>query len=131
MARKPSKSPKPDSAYTGQGKKKVEWQGYVNLALTDKQKAGMPGWAEGIDIWGDHIGKLIDSGYVLSCAFDDYHQSAVAGLYCIDPGHDNAGWKLTAHAEEIEHAVYRLIYIHSVLLEGDWAQGFRPEVDSW
>lgn len=131
MAKRASKSPKSDSSHTGRGKVKVKWRGYVNLGLTEQQKAGFKSWAEKSDVWANEIPTLLDSGYTLSVAFDDYHQSSVAGLYCVDSENENAGWKLTAHAEDSYVAVLRVIFIHCVLLEGNWSAGFQPEVDSW
>jgi len=131
MTKRASKSPKSDSPQTGRGKTKVKWQGYVNLALTEKQKEGFTEWARGSDIWGNEIPTLIDSGYTVSVAYDDYHQAAVAGLYCIDSENENGGWKLTAHSSDAYTALHRVIFIHCVLLEGNWSSGFRPEVDSW
>lgn len=131
MAKKPTKSAKSDSLRTGQGKKKVTWQGYVNLSLTDAHKEGFTEWAQNVDVWANLVPTLLDSGYTLSVAYDDYHQSIVAGLYCIDSDNANAGWKLTAHAVDAYVAIARVIFIHCVLLEGDWSAGFQPEMDSW
>ena len=131
MAKRPIKSEKTDSALTGRGRPKVKWRGYVNLSLTEKQKQGFESWGENSDVWANEIPTLLDSGYTLSVAFDAYHESAVAGLYCIDHKNENAGWKLTAHAVDAYVAVLRVIFIHCVLLEGDWSAGFQPEVDSW
>ncbi len=131
MAKRPTKSPKSDSLQTGRGKAKVKWRGYVNLALTENQKSGFDMWAKGSDVWGNEIPTLLDSGYTVSIAYDDYHQAAVAGLYCVDSDKENAGWKLTAHASDPYVALVRVIFIHYVLLEGDWSAGFQPELDSW
>lgn len=131
MAAKPSKSPKSDSQRTGKGKQKVTWQGYVNLSLTDAQKSGFEAWAATADVWGDEIPRVLDSGYTVSLAHDDYSDSMIAGLYCINASDANAGWKLTAHGGEVETALVRLMYIHFVLLEGDWSQDFRPGLDAW
>jgi hypothetical protein len=131
MAKRAVKASKADSSKTGKGKQKVEWKGYVNLSLSEEQKAGFGVWAADTDIWENAVPTLIERGYVLSVAYDDYNQSVVAGLYCVNVADENAGWKLTARGEYPDVALARLIYIHLVLLEGNWSDSFHPEVDAW
>lgn len=131
MAKRAVKASKTDSPKTGRGKKKVEWKGYVNLSLTDGQKAGFSAWIVGTEIWENAVPTLIEGGYVVSIAYDDYNQSVVAGLYCVNPDDPNAGWKLTARGEYPDVALSRVVYIHLVLLEGNWSDSFHPEADAW
>lgn len=131
MTKKASVVHKTDSAKTGAGKLKVEWKGYVNIDLTSTEKEGMVGWEASVDLWGNILPSILDSSYVLSVSFDSYHDCFVAGLYCQWTEHDNAGYKLTMRGADPYTALVRVIFVHDVVLGGNWLERSREKSKDW
>jgi len=112
-------------------REKVDWQGYINVNLTPQEKKEFDNWAQTADLWAVSIPNALSSGYTLSINEDTYNNAYAAGLYCIDPDSESAGWKLSIRGKLPDVALYRLFFVHEVVLDRDWRSVQGRNVDTW
>lgn len=122
---------KKDSSRTAEGREKVKWQGYVNWSMSHVDKKVYKAWGEHRSVYENEVPSIIESGYSIKLSFDDYHQSVVCGLFCQNPTDANAGWCLTARAEDPYEALCRAMFIHYVCFDGLWPTERELDTDGW
>lgn len=71
---------------------KFEFKGFVNLEFTASQRSMLEDWLVGdIGEPGDSIQVLLEAGYKLGFAYDDYHGTNQVSLTCKDLASTYAG----------------------------------------
>ena len=120
MSKQLSGSRKDDSKKTSRGMQKVVYKGYVNWNLSEPHKRAFEKWIAGSPDIDNLVSKVLDSGYTLKLRNDEYFQCMSAGLYCIDPKSDSAGWNLSMRAGTWFKALERLLYVHYIAFNEVW-----------
>jgi len=116
-----SSKKKSTSAAARQSKtKKVEFRGYLNRNISAAEKDLYRqelenGWA-----WYEKAEELISDGYNLKWSWDDYNQAFAATLYDTSSERPHGGYCLSFRGSEPFEAMSRLMWVHYVLLDGDW-----------
>jgi hypothetical protein len=131
MAKKTTTVPQKHSTVTAKKKQKVEWRGYVDYTLKDSDKAMFLEWASGKDVWDNEVPSLVEDGYKVSVSHDSYHSTCIGTIYCPIAGHENAGWCLTARHSDPGTAIYRVVFLHFIVLEGNWNTEDTYSDDNW
>ena len=131
---KAKKYPRKSAKTTGQGKKKVQWQGYINYQQDTIDKAHAEELRAKPEWFDKAMQDVLSDDYKVSVTWSDYHSCMVASLYCQDADSDNAGWCLTARASGYYDAMFRVLFLHHICFEGDWtiamSHGERTS-DTW
>ncbi len=122
------KHPRSSSNFTGRGKQKVKFAGYVNWQLTAQHKVSYLAWLETKPDIDDLIARVLETAHDLKVRYDDYNQCFAAQLYCTDGKHENAGWCLSMRGGDYYEAIRRLLFVHCVALEEVWT---AEEEDGW
>jgi len=101
---------------------KVEWVGFVQYEPNESDKRALQTFmSEGNDPL-DLIEKCIGDGeYDLKVRYDVRNDCFAASLYCGVSGHRHAGYALAARASDPFAAMRRVLYLHTVVLEGEWS----------
>ena len=129
---KVKKAPRDDSGFTGKGRKKVSWRGYVNYPVDEAMKvayrdAVVRGWD-----WREAVEDVVSAGYKLSVSWDGYNQAFVGALYATNANDPNAGWCLSMRAANCNEACSRVLWVHVFALRGDWdVDGEARGVREW
>lgn len=105
----------------------AEFKGYINVALLDEEKDLMPAWLESVD-FDEEIRYWCGDGCVLSMKLDPKTGNYMASATQRNEESTNAGLAVTARAGNPVKALYRLLYILSILGRGSW-QDVRPMAD--
>lgn len=103
------------------------FRGYINLNLSDEQKDLMPAWLEASDM-EEEIRTWCLEGCVLSMKLDPKTGNYVASGTQRDEHNPNAGLAVTARAGHPVKALYRLLYVLSILGHASW-QEVHPMAD--
>lgn len=115
------------------GKEKVPWLGYVRNTLTEGDKKKMVQWVSTNPDYDQLIEDVTEKGYDLKIRYDSYNQCFSAQLFCTDLKDSNAGFCLALRASGWYKALQRLLFVHYICFEGEWAT--EPEVgwddDNW
>lgn len=101
---------------------KVEWQGYLNVNLTDGQDKDFDLWWPKQTMQLSDFDILLNNGYKIGLSWDKYHDGVTASLTANDAKLPRAGWVLTAWADSVESALLLLFYKHYIICEEDWEQ---------
>lgn len=96
------------------------WKGFVNLELSDAQKAEAKKLLADADRVTDNVWKLVDDGYKVSFSYDGYHGAYLCAVTCQDKSSVNVGLTLTGRGGGILAAMASLWYKHDVVLERNW-----------
>lgn len=128
-----SKHPKTDSDTTSAGKGKVAWRGYVNYTVTESDKKLLKAALENGWNTDESLEEVLLDGYKLSVTYDNYRSAFCATLYCQAADDSNAGWALTARANNTNAAVVRVLHIHCNVLHRQWDRSVevQREADEW
>lgn len=100
--------------------KKAEWKGYHSVNLTIAQEGDFDLWCLTEAVQLTDLEPLLNNGYKLSFAWDNYHQGVSASMYCVDAKMEWAGFTLTAWAADVETALKLLFYKHFVICSENW-----------
>jgi len=96
----------------------AEFRGFINLDLSDEQKAAFPGWLDSI-VQADFMDDYCKDGVVLSVKADSKGGGYMASATQKRVGSANAGLACTARARDSVTALQRLLYTLA-LLGSDW-----------
>jgi hypothetical protein len=106
------------------------FRGFINLDLSDEQKAAFPAWFDSQD-FGETLSYHAFSGVVLSVKKDAKGGGFMASATQKDVGNVNSGLAVTARAANALTAMERLVYILA-LLGDDWEETQpRAQGDRW
>jgi len=108
---------KPD-AKAAKGQEKRAWLGFVDIALTDEQRAIV---AE--SVFGDEgalsfLQEMTEDGYKISVVEDPAHNCYVATATGSHPQNINCGYSLTARGPNVVGCLASLAYKHIALCDG-------------
>lgn len=96
----------------------AQFRGFINLDLSDKQKADFPAWLDSI-VQADFMDVVCTDGLVLSVKVDAKSGGYMASATQKREGSVNAGLACTARARDTVTALQRLLYTLALLGE-DW-----------
>jgi len=109
----PSKKEEPRNGY-------VAWQGFVNVYLTDKDKAHASEFYSGNGAVEQAIEKALFAGYRITLKHEKANNTFSAFMTHTDVDHPDSGWGLSERASSWWRALQRIMFIHHVVLQGDW-----------
>lgn len=96
------------------------WKGFVNLDLSDKQKAEVKKLFDRYaDAWTHLLGRVAE-GYKLTVSYDDAHTTWNVSLTCRALADPNMGLTLTGRGGSCQAACISLWYKDEKALRGVW-----------
>jgi len=96
------------------------WKGFVNVDLSDKEKAAVKKLFDRYsDAWSHLLGRVAE-GYKLTVSYDDQHTTWNVSLTCRALADSNLGLTLTGRGGSCQAACISLWYKDSVMLHGVW-----------
>lgn len=101
------------------------WKGFVNVELTEAQKAEAKKLRENVGACWGVVFDLVEGEYKLSVSLDAKNNAYVVSMTGRKARDVNAGLTLTARGGTIEGALASFVYKHQVILEGDWTSAAR------
>jgi hypothetical protein len=121
VAKKPRNGSIPASNTDGRFTAGSAWHGFINVYLDSaaKQKAH--------DVYSDAawvdsaVDAALGAGYRITLKMDTQSGAFSAFMTPTSPTHENAGWGLSERASSWWKALCRMLYIHHVVLDGNWA----------
>lgn len=135
MARKAAGKGSFTTAKQGQqGFQNIPWQGFINVNLNEATKKKAAEYFQRPNFVGDGIDQLLQQGYRLTLKYDLNSGGFSAFVTPVDASHKDAGWGLSERAGSWFRAVERIIYIHFVVLDGEWDNAKQmdlPGLDDW
>jgi len=121
MSARTGQTRKADSARTTDGKKKVEWQGYVTFELNEAHKKTLAKFMAEANDPIDWLPRIAEDGtYEVKTKWDSYNNCYVTNIYCAKVGHVNAGWSLPTRAADYWESQRRAAFVHREVLKGNW-----------
>lgn len=96
-----------------------EFKGWVNINLTDDMKLGFHAWCEARDL-DQEMTWLAKNNYRLSVYWDEYNDTFAASLTCWNKETNQFGYSLSMRGASSLMALWRVIYTHVAITEGDW-----------
>lgn len=121
-----------DMAKNGKTQEKFEFKGFVNVRLTDQDKATILEVDRPVESLMEDFGALIYSGYKLSLNYDRYSGAQQATLTCVDPECSNYGYAISARHPDLALALATLLYKHFDATAGVWTSASTQPIDrSW
>lgn len=113
-----------------------EWQGFVDLPLTDAEKDRLASAVEeDFPDVGEFLSECLADGYKFSAVTDEKHSCVIATLTGKSEGCENAGFSLSARGPDLERAVLVLYFKHVVVCERlRWAghdEGRNNQLSLW
>lgn len=114
------------------GKMDAEFRGYVNLNLSDTQKASYDKWAAGAHIWAQLEASVTD-GIQLSLKLDPKGDGFLASATQRRVGSPNAGLVVTARGRDATTAWGRCLYCLNILTAHERWEDTQPVAnpDRW
>lgn len=109
------------------------WHGWVNVTLTDDAKKQWFKWSQVPENFYGAFDALVRDGYKVTVKYEDDKDAFSAFVTPAARDHSNAGWGLSQRAGDPFTAVHRVVYVHAVVLAGDW-DGYKTPVgwsDDW
>lgn len=100
-------------------KDRVEFAGFVNVNLTDSQRAAWAAWhlqGEEVD---DAIQDITDGVGKLSLSFDKRQGCFICSLFVTGAGRPDAGLILTMRGDHWYKALSRTAFVFSLICDGD------------
>lgn len=98
------------------------WKGFVNVELTDEQKADAKRLlGDGERLW-DNLLSLVEENHKLTISHDDMRSAYNVSITCKARGNPNEGLTLTGRGGSFIAAAVSLWYKHDVVLQGVWGR---------
>jgi hypothetical protein len=115
----------------GNGKTPGGWRGFVDIYLTDVDKARVKEMStEALDVCG-YIGDLVNDGLKLTLSADPENSSFVAAVTGKVEGDPNHGLTMNGRGGSLERAICAVWYKHvEVAQRGVWgnvSRGYDPD----
>ena len=116
--------------------KKPEFRGWVNINLTDSDKAGIKHLAEKpeeqlVRFW-DWAASLIYQGWKISVSWDSYSDAYQPAVFCWDKNSDSCGYAVSARHPDLTIALLSLYWKVTEIADHNLADYTEmPSVDSW
>lgn len=104
-----------------QPQNQAEWQGYVNVYMTEEVRKKAADWYSNWENVHRAMDLAIMDGYRVSFKQDAGSEAYVCMMTTVDASHRDAGWALTERAGDWFKALCRTMYIHHVVLDADWS----------
>jgi hypothetical protein len=93
---------------------------FVRCELDKATKEQVKSWDSKYERTFDGLARLIDAGYKVSLAHDNYHDCCAAFCTMSDKSHDHNGFCLTARGPNILDVLKVLIFKHYNVLGEHW-----------
>lgn len=106
----------------------ADFRGYINVDLTDAQKASFAEWSESASIW-DVFGAAVDDGVNIAVKKDPKSDAYVASATQRRESSPNAGLCVTARAGEPVKAWLRLLFVLAYLGRHERWEDTQPMAD--
>lgn len=97
-----------------------EWQGFVNVTLPPGAKQAWQAWHEMGTPLTDGLDRMLLDGYKITLKYEEQNDCYSAFCTGATSDHNNSGWGLSERSGSSAVALSRLVYIHTVVLNGDW-----------
>lgn len=97
-----------------------QWHGFVNVSLTDAVKKKWFDWAARPEQFFAALEQMIRDGYKVTIKHEERTDAFSAFVTPASGEHQNSGWGLSERAGDPYTALNRVVYIHAVVLGGDW-----------
>lgn len=118
------KQDNPEPRRKGKGstkQEKVTWLGFVEISLTEEDKAAIVDMPLNDKAAFDFIEGMVEDGYKVSFSEDTAHSSFIASATGQRPGNPNAGYTLAGRGPSVIGSLASLAYKHQQLCkQGDW-----------
>jgi len=98
------------------------FKGFIQHSLVAEERQAYDSWVTTYADFWDDCERIADSGYKLSCSWDNYNNTMQASLTCNNEKLPDFGWVLVARAPDVFNALNLLLFKHLVLLGGDWSE---------
>lgn len=111
----------------------TEWQGFINVELPPGAKKAWLAWHELGTPLTDALDRMLLDGYKITLKYEEKNDAYSAFCTGSTSDHHNAGWGLSERAGSSATALSRMVYIHAVVLNGDWDpyKSQRQPDDRW
>jgi len=104
------------------------FRGYINLNLSDEQKAGYGSWSESASLW-DIFSSVVEDGVNIAIKKDPKGEGYLASATQRREDSPNAGLVCTARAKEPSLAWGRLLFILAILSHHERWEDTQPMAD--
>lgn len=117
---------------SGGGAGQAEWRGYINVQLSDDDKAQFDEWMRGDDPW-ETLTEAALAGVVCSVKRDGEKRTFLASLTQRNAGSVNAGLCVTARGKSAGVALFRCVFLVARLgVSARWEDGAAlADDDRW
>ncbi len=98
--------------------------GYVNITLTEADKADFDGWASQADVVEDAYLSALELGYQYSNKFDKTTNAFICTVSCWNVSRPDAGLLYTARSSHPFKALEKAVYVSTRKLALNLANGY-------
>lgn len=113
-------------------RREIEFKGFIQCELTDKQKQTLKAQEMSLQEIEDTLVKLIQEGYKVSYSWDNYNHCYQAFLSTSDQESEHLGWILAGRGSLPSKSLKQLFYKHYAILKEQWSSAMgltRDELD--
>lgn len=112
----------------------VVWGGFINIRLTDENKADFERWfiAEQIRIW-QYVEDALAQNLKISFSWDSENECYISSFIGAGVDGSNERYCLPARSNRLDESIALLVYKHVVICDCDWG-GYMPRtgtVNNW
>lgn len=98
------------------------WQGFVDIPLSEAQKADFKSWNVEADDILAAVASVVTDGYKVTLSHDEKHGTYQASLTCLADGDPNRGFTMSGRAGDPLKALAVALYKHLEIAQGGvWA----------
>lgn len=94
---------------------------FVNWSLTAEEKQSCKSWLTALEDYDNAMGNTIESGYKITTSYDGFRSCFTASIVPTADAKSNQGYILTGKGSTPIKAIKQAMYIHYVIMDGDWA----------
>lgn len=113
-------------------RQRAEWEGFIDRAVTSSEKEIYVEWLQTQSDVSILLREVLDGGYRVAISADGFSGGYAATLFAQYADMDNAGWNLSARSSDPIESFFRVVFLHSVVLGGEWEDNSGDsDNDSW
>ena len=111
---------------------KAKWGGFINIRLSDEQKAGFFAWCEkNPTVGGQLLDDMLGAGCKVTLAYDAEHEAYIVTVTGALVGEDPASrYASTSRAGTMNEVVALTVWKHFVLCDGEYGN-YKPRDSSF
>lgn len=110
---------------------RTPFAGFVNVTLTDAQRAHYKGWMENEELVQEAIEAVIDTAGKLSVSIDQRQGVFIGTVFVSKQGRPDAGLVLTMRGDTWYKALTRVVYVFDIVCAGDLSTRKTAQPDGW